>query len=81
MTTAWPKGTRGRFYDDHDRMIMDSTPTLVTLLRPWIRPFTMIIYTGWLRSSYKFLWEEVKRQLENLENGQLQEAGADSPKG
>ena len=43
--------------------------TLVTLLRSWIRRFTMIISTWWFRTSCKFKWEEVKRQSENLENG------------
>ena len=32
-----------RFYDDHDRKVNGSTPNLVSLLRPWIRCFTMII--------------------------------------
>ena len=52
----------------HDR---GSTRTLVTLLRPWIRRFTMIISAWWLRTSSKFMWEEFIRQPENLENGQL----------
>ena len=52
-------------------MIVGSTGTLVSLLRPWIRRFTMIISAWWLRTSSKFMWEEVKGQPENLENGQL----------
>ena len=39
---------------------MCSTRTLVTLLRPWIRRFTIIISAWWLRTSSKFTWEEVK---------------------
>ena len=39
---------------------MSSTRTLVTLLRPWIRRFTIIISAWWLRTSSKFTWEEVK---------------------
>ena len=48
-----------------------STCTLVTLLHPWIRLFTMIILVWWLRTSNKFTWEEVKGQPESLENRQL----------
>ena len=48
------------FYDDSDRRTMSSTRTLVTLLRPWIRRFTIIISAWWLRTSSKFTWEEVK---------------------
>ena len=49
-------------------MIISSTRTLVTLLRPWIRRLTIIISAWWLRTSSKFTWEKVKRQPEN---GQL----------
>ena len=40
---AWRSGSERRFYDDHDRKVDGSTPNLVSLLRPWIRCFTMII--------------------------------------
>ena len=36
-----------RFYNDHDRKVNGSTPNLVSLLRPWIRCFTMIISAWW----------------------------------
>ena len=55
-----------RFYDDSDRRIMSSTRTLVTLLRPWIRRFTIIISAWWLRTSSKFTWEEVKTSTGKL---------------
>ena len=60
-----------RFYDNYDCIIMISTRTLVTLLRPWIRRFTMIVSAWWLRTNSKFTWKEVKRQPESLENGHL----------
>ena len=62
---------RRRFYNNPDRMIMGLTCTLVTLLRPWIKRLTMIISARWLRTSSKFMWKEVKRQQEKLENGLL----------
>ena len=58
-------------YDDSDCIIVVSTPILVSSLRSWIRRFTMIISVWWLRTSSKTTWEEVKRQLRSLENGQL----------
>ena len=45
---------------------MSSTRTLVTLLRPWIRRFTIIISAWWLRTSSKFTWEEVKTSIGKL---------------
>ena len=45
---------------------MSSTRTLVTLLRPWIRRFTIIISAWWLRTSSKFTWEEVKTSTGKL---------------
>ena len=40
---TWRSGLELVFYDDHDRKIKGSTPNLVSLLRPWIRCFTLII--------------------------------------
>ena len=37
---------------------MGSTRTLVTLLRPWIKCFTMIIPAWWLHASSKFNGQE-----------------------
>ena len=45
---------------------MSSTRTLVTLLRPWIRRFTIIISAWRLRTSSKFTWEEVKTSTGKL---------------
>jgi len=48
LSAAWSRGLKRRFYGD--RVITsrdpDSTPTLVALLRPWKRRFTMIISVG-----------------------------------
>ena len=43
FSAAWRSGLERRFYDDYDREVIGSTPNLVSLLRPWIRCFTMII--------------------------------------
>ena len=40
---TWRSGLERHFYDDHDRKVDGSTPNLVSLLRPWIRCFTLII--------------------------------------
>ena len=40
---TWRSGWELVFYDDHDRKIEGSAPNLVSLLRPWIRCFTLII--------------------------------------
>ena len=45
---------------------MSSTRTLVTLLRPWKRRFTIIFSAWWLRTSSKFTWEEVKTSTGKL---------------
>ena len=50
---AWRSGSERRFYDDHDRKVDGSTPNLVSLLRPWIRCFTMIISAWWNLASSK----------------------------
>ena len=42
---VWPSGPERRFYDSRDRKVDGSTPTQVSLLRPWIRCFTIIIST------------------------------------
>ena len=40
---TWRSGLERRFYDDRDRKVDGSTPNLVSLLRSWIRCFTLII--------------------------------------
>ena len=53
MSAAWRSGSERRFYNDHDRKVNGSTPNLVSLLRPWIRCFTMIISAWWNLASSK----------------------------
>ena len=53
LSAAWRSGSERRFYDDHDRKVNGSTPNLVSLLRPWIRRFTMIISAWWSLASSK----------------------------
>ena len=67
---AWPRGQRRRFYDNPDCIIsVQSAPwSVVTLLRPWIRPFTMIIYAWLLRRSNKFTGQKVKEIHGNIES-------------
>ena len=43
LSAAWPRGSERRFYDGHDRKADGSTPTQASLLRPYIRCFTIII--------------------------------------
>ena len=42
-SAAWPSGLAHRFYDGHDRKVKGLTPTQASLLRPWIRCFTISI--------------------------------------
>ena len=53
LSAAWRSGSERRFYDDHDRKVDGSPPNLVSLLRPWIRCFTMIISAWWNLASSK----------------------------
>ena len=48
-------------------MIMSSTRTLVTLLRPWIRRSLL----GGFEQAANLRGKKSKRQQESLENGQL----------
>ena len=52
-SVAWRSGLERCFYDNHDRKINGLTPNLVSLLRPWIRCFTMIISAWWNLASSK----------------------------
>ena len=52
-SAAWRSGLEHRFYDEHDGKVNGSTPNLVSLLRPWIRCFTMIISAWWNVASSK----------------------------
>ena len=63
----WVKTSFLRQPCSHD---LGSTPTLVTLLRPWIRRCMMIISSSWLRTSSKFSgqeFEEIHRNIGSLE--------------
>ena len=52
-SAAWPRGSERRFYDCHNRKVDGLTPTLASLLRPWI--------IGW--SEKTFLKLEVGGRL------------------
>ena len=56
-----------RFYNDYDRKVNGSTLNLVSLLRPWIRCFTMIISAWWNLASSQLKKSDRKIQPENLE--------------
>ena len=43
LSATWPNGSESRFYDGNGRKVDGSTPTQASLLRPWIRFFTIII--------------------------------------
>ena len=59
-TAAWRIGLERRFYDDHDRKVNGSPLNVVSLLRPWIRCFTMIISAWWNLASSKLKKSEAK---------------------
>ena len=40
LSATWHGGLERRFYREHHRKVDGSTPTLPSLLRPWIRCFT-----------------------------------------
>ena len=69
LSAAWRSGSERRFYDDQDRKVDGSPPNLVSLLRPWIRCFTMIISAWWNLASSK-----LKKSEENS-NGKLGNKG------
>ena len=55
----WRSGLERHFYN-HDRKVDGSTPNLVSLLRPWIRCFTLIISAWWNLASGKLKKSEAK---------------------
>ena len=67
QSAAWRSGSERRFYYDHDRKVNGSTPNLVSLLRPWIRCFTMIISAWWNLTSSKLKKSEENSTAENFE--------------
>ena len=70
-SAAWRSGLERRFYDDHDRKVNGSTPNLVSLLRPWIRCFTMIISAWWNLASSKLKKSEAKFNRKTWKQRQL----------
>ena len=52
-SAAWRSGLERRFYDDHDRKVNGLTLNLVSLLRPWMRYFTIMISAWWNLASRK----------------------------
>ena len=60
LSAACRSNSERYFYDDHDRKVSGSTPNLISLLRPWIRCFTMIISTWWNLANSK-----LKKSQEN----------------
>ena len=52
-------------------MIDGSTPTQASLLRPWIRCFTTIIFAWWNLTSSKLKKSETKFQRKTRKQGQL----------
>ena len=67
LSAAWRSGWGvGSFFDDHDRKLNGSTSQLISLLRPWIRCFTMIVSAWWNLASSK-LKKSQEIQPKNLE--------------
>ena len=65
LSAAWPKGKSIVFATT---LIAWSgfNHTLVTLLRPWIRRFAMIISAWWLRTSFKLRGQEFEEIHKNI---------------
>ena len=61
LHTVYSSGSERRFYDDHDRKVDGSPPNLVSLLRPWIRCFTMIISAWWNLASSKSKKKSIRK--------------------
>ena len=57
---AWRSASERRFYDGHDRKVDGSTTIQASLLRPWIRYFTII--------NYLYLVEFDKQQIKEVRN-------------
>ena len=53
---------KAQFWDDLNRMICVQPEPRPARYLLWIRCFMMIISAWWLRTSCKFLWEEVNRK-------------------
>ena len=68
---AWPSGLERRFYEGHDRKVDGSSPTLASLLRPWIRWFTTTISARWNLTGRKLKKLEAKFMRKTRKQGQL----------
>ena len=62
LSAAWPSDSERRFYDGHNRKVNGSTPIQASLLRLWIRCFTMIISAWWNLTSTKLKTEAKFKQ-------------------
>ena len=71
LSAAWPSGSEGRFYDGHVRKTDGSTPTQSSLLRPWTRCFTTIIFAWWNLTSSKLKKSEAKFKRKIRKHRQL----------
>ena len=59
------------FYHDHDCKVNGSTSSLVSLLRPWMRCFAMIISTWWNPANSKLKKSEAKFNRKTRKQRQL----------
>ena len=71
VSAVWPSGSEHRFYVGHDRKVDASTPTEASLLRPWIRYFTIIISAWWNPKSSKLKKSAAKFKPKTRKQGQL----------
>ena len=55
----------------HDRKVNGSTPSQASLLRPWIRCFTIIISAWWNLTSSELRKSEVQFKRKTRKQGQL----------
>ena len=69
LSAAWPSGSERRFCDGHDRKVEGSTPTLASMLRPWIRCFTTIISAWWNLTSRNLKKSEAKLNWKTWKQG------------
>ena len=69
-SAAWRSSAKRRFYNDHDRKVDGSTPTQTSLLRPWIRCFTIIIRAWWNLSKQQI--KEVRKKTHRKARKQKQ---------
>ena len=78
MSAAWPSALEHRFYDGHDRKVEGLTPTLATLLHPWIKCFEITIPACWNLTSSKPKKSEAKLNRKIRKQRQSSSASVDS---